>query len=36
MLNEHPYKLFDLIPESKTKQYVCIDEIQYLDNPTNF
>ncbi len=35
-LNEHPYKLFDLIPESKTKQYVCIDEIQYLDNPTNF
>ena len=35
-LNKHPYQIFDLIPESKTKQYVCIDEIQYLDDPTNF
>lgn len=35
-LNKHPYQIFDLIPESKVKQYVCIDEIQYLDDPTNF
>lgn len=35
-LNAHPYNVFELIPESKTKQYVFIDEIQYLDNPTNF
>ena len=35
-LNKHPFQLFELIPESKVKQYVCIDEIQYLDNPTNF
>lgn len=35
-LNKHPYQIFDLVPESKAKQYVCIDEIQYLDDPTNF
>lgn len=36
LLNKHPYNIFELIPQSKTKQFVIIDEIQYLDNPTNF
>lgn len=36
ILNKHPFNIFDLIPQSKTKQTVFIDEIQYLDNPTNF
>jgi len=36
LLNEHPYNIFELLPKSKTKQFVFIDEIQYLDNPTNF
>ncbi len=36
ILNKNPLNIFDLIPESKTKQYVFIDEIQYLDNPSNF
>jgi len=36
LLNKHPYNIFELIPESKSKQNIFIDEIQYLDNPTNF
>lgn len=34
--NEHPFNLFEFIPESKAKQTIFIDEIQYLDNPSNF
>lgn len=34
--NEHPFNLFEFIPESKIKQTIFIDEIQYLDNPSNF
>lgn len=36
LLNEHPFKIFELIPEKKTKQYIFIDEIQYLNDPSNF
>lgn len=36
LLNENPYNIFELIPEKKTRQILFIDEIQYLDNPTNF
>lgn len=35
-MNRHPFNLFELIPEYKIRQYIFIDEIQYLDNPTNF
>lgn len=34
--NQHPFNLFEYIPLSKTRQFIFIDEIQYLDNPTNF
>ncbi len=35
--NTHPRFLFDLFPYQATqKTYYCIDEIQYLKNPTNF
>lgn len=37
LLDEHPNKLFDIIGTVTTeKKYVCIDEIQYLKDPTNF
>jgi predicted AAA+ superfamily ATPase len=36
LLNKHPYNIFELIPSRKGKQYIFIDEIQYLDNPSNF
>ena len=36
LLNKHPFNIFELIPEAKTRQNIFIDEIQYLDNPTNF
>ena len=37
LLDEHPEKLFEIVPLSETaKVFVCIDEIQYLQNPTNF
>ncbi len=36
LLNKNPYNIFELIPGKKTKQTLFIDEIQYLDNPTNF
>ncbi|MCI0470869.1 MAG: ATP-binding protein, partial [Candidatus Aminicenantes bacterium] len=37
MLNEHPENLFKLIGNLPGKRvYVFIDEIQYLDNPSNF
>src|SRR4030042_4799712 len=36
LLNKHPFEIFELIPRSKAKQVVFIDEVQYLDNPSNF
>lgn len=36
LFNEHPFKIFELIPEKKTRQYIFIDEIQYLEDPSNF
>ncbi|MBI4650783.1 ATP-binding protein [Candidatus Desantisbacteria bacterium] len=36
LLNSHPFNIFELIPEKKIKQTIFVDEIQYLDNPTNF
>jgi len=37
VLNIHPNKIFEIIwSNSAEKQIVFIDEIQYLDNPTNF
>jgi len=36
LFNKHPFNIFELIPERKFKQNIFIDEIQYLDNPTNF
>ncbi|MFH1890086.1 MAG: ATP-binding protein [Candidatus Kuenenbacteria bacterium] len=36
LLNKHPYNIFELMPKSKSRQTAIIDEIQYLDNPTNF
>ena len=36
LLNKNPFNIFELIPDSKSKQNIFIDEIQYLDDPTNF
>lgn len=36
LFNNHPFNLFEVIPQKKAKQYVFIDEIQYLDDPSNF
>ncbi len=37
MLNDSPKNLFTIFPISKTaKSFLFIDEIQYLQNPTNF
>lgn len=36
LLNKHPLNIFELISASKAKQNILIDEIQYLDDPTNF
>ncbi len=36
LLNKNPLNIFELIPISKSKQNIFIDEVQYLDNPTNF
>lgn len=38
LLNENPKNLFQLIPAATTgeRMVVLIDEIQYLDNPSNF
>ena len=36
LLNKHPFNIFELVPTSKAKQTIFIDEVQYLDNPTNF
>lgn len=37
LLNQSPKNLFKLIPLKEEKKiYILIDEVQYLDNPTNF
>lgn len=37
LLNNNPKNLFKILPiDLSRKQFVLIDEIQYLDNPTNF
>ena len=36
LLNDHPQNLFDIIGESKERQIVLLDEIQYLKNPSHF
>lgn len=36
-LNQHPENLFDFVIRSAEKrQFVLLDEVQYLDNPSNF
>ena len=35
-LNKHPMNLFGFLPTSSQRIYVFIDEIQYLDDPSNF
>ena len=35
-IDENPENLLKYIPKSKSKKYIFIDEIQYLDNPSNF
>ncbi|MDP3643700.1 MAG: ATP-binding protein [Bacteroidota bacterium] len=35
-LNEHPENLLSVLPQTDQKIYVFIDEIQYLNDPTNF
>ncbi len=38
LFNAHPFNLFEAIPSGgpKTRQYIFIDEIQYLEDPSNF
>jgi len=36
LLNKNPLNIFEMFPLGKTKQNILIDEIQYLENPTNF
>lgn len=37
LLDDHPRKLLEIFPVDTTKKtFYCIDEIQYLKNPTNF
>ncbi|MCD6149811.1 ATP-binding protein [bacterium] len=36
LLNKHPFNIFELAPEGKSKQHIFIDEIQYLDDPSKF
>lgn len=35
-LNKHPERIFNIIPKTKERQYLLLDEVQYLDNPSNF
>lgn len=35
-LDEHPESLFEIIPKKTIKQYLLLDEVQYLNNPSNF
>lgn len=36
LFDAHPFNVFEAIPKEKSKQYVFIDEIQYLKDPSNF
>ncbi len=36
LLNETPKNIFKLIPNTESKIFVLLDEIQYLKNPSNF
>ncbi|MDR0369473.1 MAG: AAA family ATPase [Candidatus Peribacteria bacterium] len=37
LLNEHPYRIFDITHSNRDdEQVIFIDEIQHLDNPSNF
>ena len=35
-LNESPENIFQYVLDKNKKNYILIDEIQYLDNPSNF
>lgn len=35
-LNENPLNILGYLPGTDTKKYIFIDEIQYLENPSNF
>ena len=35
-LNKHPENIFNFIPRSEERIYLALDEIQYLENPSNF
>lgn len=35
-LNKHPENIFNYIPKKKERCFLLLDEIQYLENPTNF
>jgi len=35
-LNQHPENIFNYIPKNDKRLFLLLDEIQYLDNPTNF
>lgn len=34
--DDHPFNLFEYLEDKKSKQYVFLDEIQYLSDPGNF
>jgi len=34
--DQHPFNLFEYLEEKRSKQYVFLDEIQYLSDPANF
>jgi hypothetical protein len=34
--NDHPFNLFEYLENKKSKQYIFLDEIQYLSDPANF
>ena len=38
LLDQHPEKLFEVIPplNENTRNFILIDEVQYLSNPSNF
>ena len=36
LCDEHPFNVFELLPEAKKRIFVFIDEIQYLRDPSNF
>lgn len=35
-LDSHPFNLFEFLPKQQVKQYVFLDEIQYLKDPSRF